>query len=105
MSNRRTMAEAKALVGRYQKSGLSVKVFCREEGIKPVTLYYWLKRFRSLPDQEASSLVPVCLEGMGAGFGAGQRQGIDLVYPNGVRLLVPEGSDLQLLRELVLLYR
>jgi len=105
MRDRRTLAEAKALVGRYQMSGLSVKAFCAEEMINPVTLYYWLKRLRVLQNQETSTLVPVCIEGSGGRFDSGHHQGIELVYPNGVRLSVPPGSDPNLIRELVLLYR
>lgn len=105
MRDRRTLAEAKALVGRYQMSGLGVKAFCAEEMINPATLYYWLKRLRALRNQEASTLVPVCIEGAGGRFELGHHQGIELVYPNGVRMSVPPGCDPNLIRELVLLYR
>lgn len=99
------MAQAKALVGRYQMSGLSVKAFCAEELINPVTLYYWRKRLHLLENQEPSMLVPVRLD-----RSEPERQtdtaakGIELIYPNGVRLSVPRDGDLNMIRELVMLY-
>jgi transposase-like protein len=62
MRDRRTLAQAKALLERYQMSGLSVKAFCAEEFINPVTLYYWRKRLHQLESQEPSMLVPVRLD-------------------------------------------
>lgn len=104
MRDCRTLAQAKALLERYQMSGLSVKAFCAEEFINPVTLYYWRKRLHQLESQEPSMLVPVRLERSGPVCSKEEVTGIELVYPNGVRLSVPTSSDLRVIRELVMLY-
>jgi len=104
MRDRRNPAEAKALLGRYQMSGLSVKAFCAEEFISPVTFYYWRKRLDLLDNQEPSILVPVCLEKSEPEPSTDGLKVLELVYPNGVHLSVPMGSDLNMIRELVLLY-
>ena len=104
MRDRRSPAEAKALVGRYQMSGLSVKAFCAEEFISPVTLYYWRKRLNLLENQEPSMLIPVCLDSSETEQSTDGLKSLELVYPNGVHLSVPMGSDLNMIRELVMLY-
>jgi hypothetical protein len=104
MRDRRTPAQAKALVGRFQMSGLSVKAFCAEEFISPVTLYYWRKRLNLLENQETSMLIPVRLDQSEPERSADGFKGFDIVYPNGVHLSVPLGSDLNTIRELVMLF-
>ncbi|MCH8515513.1 MAG: transposase, partial [Cyclobacteriaceae bacterium] len=32
------------LIERWRQSGKSVKGFCKQEGVSPSTLYYWLKK-------------------------------------------------------------
>lgn len=104
MRDRRSLAEAKALIGRYQMSGLSVKAFCAEEFISPVTFYYWRKRLNLLENQEPSMLIPVRLDQSEPERITGGRKGFDIVYPNGVHLSIPMGSDLNTIRELVMLF-
>ena len=104
MRDRRTPAQAKTLIERYQMSGLTVKAFCAEEFISPVTLYYWRKRLNLLENQEPSLLIPVCLDPSDPGRPSGGLDGLELVYPNGVRLSIPVGSDLDTIRELVMLF-
>lgn len=103
MRDRRTLAQAKALLERYQMSGLSVKAFCAEEFINPVTLYYWRKRLNQLESQEPSMLVPVRLDRSVPERSKEEVTGIELVYPNGVRLSLSTSSDLRVIRELVML--
>ena len=104
MRDRRSPAQAKALVGRYQISGLSVKAFCAEEFISPVTLYYWRKRLNLLENQEPSMLIPVRLDQSEPERPTDELKGLELVYPNGVHLSIPMGSDLNTIRELVMLF-
>jgi transposase-like protein len=104
MRDRRSPAQAKALVERYQVSGLSVKAFCAEEFISPVTLYYWRKRLNLLENQEPSMLIPVRLDQSEPERSMEGLKGLELVYPNGVRLSIPMGSDLNTIRELVMLF-
>ena len=43
---RRTQQEVKALLGRYHKSGKTVRAFCEAEGVSESVLYRWLGRAR-----------------------------------------------------------
>lgn len=101
MKERRTMAEAITIMERQQSSGLSVQAFCTVEKINPVTFYYWRKRKRLKEHPETSVLVPVCIEKTGEQAGP-NRETLELTYPNGVRLSVPRGCELNLIRELVM---
>lgn len=104
MRDRRSLAQAKALVERYQMSGQTVKAFCAEEFISPVTLYYWRKRLNLLANQETATLLPVRLDHSESGHQTDGFKGFELVYPNGVHLSIPMGSDLNTIRELVMLF-
>ena len=75
-----------------------------KECIKPVTFYYWRKHLGIIENQEPSTLIPVCLDKSGTDNVKNAGKNLELAYPNGVRLLIPEGSDLNLLRELVMLF-
>lgn len=90
------------MMERYVLSGQSVQVFCAAEQIKPVTFYYWRKRLHMQENPESSILVPVCIEKVGPPSRT-DRETLELAYPNGVRLFVPHGSELNLIRELVML--
>ncbi|MCH8515965.1 MAG: hypothetical protein LAT68_06520 [Cyclobacteriaceae bacterium] len=37
------------LIERWRQSGKSVKGFCKQEGVSPSTLYYWLKKLNGNP--------------------------------------------------------
>lgn len=104
MRDRKTLAQGKTLIERYQMSGLSVKAFCAEEFISPFTLYYWRKRLNQLDSQESSELVPVRLDRSESDRSRGEDKGLELIYPNGVRISVPMGCDPAVIRELVTLY-
>ena len=104
MRDRRTLAEAKALIERHQMSGLSIQAFCAEEFINPVTFYYWRKRLRMIENQEPSMLIPVCLDKSETDHVKDVSKSLELTYPNGVHLSIPGGIDLNLIRELVMLF-
>lgn len=105
MRKRKTIAQAKSLMERYQLSGLSVASFCTSEQISTVTFYYWRRCLHELNGQVASMLVPVCFDKPEA---HGEEHSIEsryeVTYPNGVRLSVSSGESLAQLRELVKLF-
>jgi len=90
------------MMERQQYSGLSVQEFCAQEYIHPVTFYYWRKRLSQREDTASPVLVPVCLE-QGPRLGQHATTAIELHYPNGVRLSLPQNSSLSLIRSLILL--
>lgn len=100
MRERRTLAEAATMMEQRQTSGLSVKAFCRAGNINPATYYYWHKQLRLKENPETSRLIPVCIEKREQHYRPNNKN-IELTYPNGVRLSVPLGYELNLIRELV----
>lgn len=99
---RRSITEAAAMIEQRQSSGLSVQAFCVNKNINPATYYYWHQRLRLEESSETPMLVPISIEKPIRGYGI-NRDNLELTYPNGVRLSVAQGSDLGLIRELILI--
>ena len=102
MKGRRTLTEAAVMIEHRQSSGLSVHAFCASENINPATYYYWQQRLRMNESRETPMLIPISIEK------PGQRNvinlaNLELLYPNGVRLSVPQGSEINMIRELILI--
>ena len=102
MKDRKTIAEATTMMENRQSSGLSVQAFCEAENINLATYYYWRKRLQLNDNPATSRLIPVCIEKPGQHPGRNM-ESLELTYPNGVRLSVPPGCELNLIRELVLI--
>ena len=100
MNERKTMAEVTAIMENQQSSGLNVRAFCLAENIIPATYYSWRKRWNE--NSEIPMLVPVSFKNAGRQSGINQ-ENLELIYPNGVRLSVPQGCEMNLIRELVLI--
>ena len=99
---KRTLVEAALMMEHRQLSGLSVQAFCAAKKINPATYYYWHQRLRLKESSETPMLVPISIEKPIRGYGI-NRDNLELTYPNGVRLSVAQGSDLGLIRELILI--
>ena len=83
------------LVESYKASGLSRAVFCAEHGVSMSKFGYWYRKYHEFSSKTPSSFIPLNLDGV-------PRAGYELVYPNGVRLLLPE-LDLSVLKSLLCL--
>ena len=83
-------------------SGLTVQAFCVAENINPATYYYWRKHLRSKENPESTNFIPVCIE-KSEQQQETNRENLELTYPNGVRLSVSVGCELNLIRELILI--
>jgi transposase-like protein len=107
--------EAEAIVGEYEKSGLTQRVFARKNGIGVSTLQYWLRRrgrrsSASTGTQTWSakatrevSLLEVDVKGVPRVGSAGEER-YELEWADGMRLRVPRGfgkEELKALLELV----
>ena len=98
MKGRRTLAGAALLIERQKSSGVSVVAFCKKEKINLATYYYWHQRLRKNP--EVTNIIPVSFEKARIPEFPGNEV-IELVYPNGVRLSIPFGCELSIIRQLV----
>ena len=102
MKGRRTLTEAAAMIESRQSSGLTVRAFCEAEKLNLATYYYWHQRLRLRESEETSMLVPISIEKSGQRCES-NRENLELTYPNGVRISVPQYSELNLIRELILI--
>lgn len=105
----------------HQESGLNVREFCSNEGIKPSTFYYWLKKLQKEKPKgkQAKGFIPLVVKpssGVDQRYAKSNSQSIaadntredvvflEVVYPNGTLLRVRKDLDLSHLRALIHLY-
>ncbi len=102
MKGRRTLTEVAAMIERRQSSGLTVRAFCEAENLNLATYYYWHQRLRFKENEETPMLVPISIE-KPMQHSESNRESLELTYPNGVRISVPRNSEMNLIRELILI--
>jgi len=90
------------MVERRRSSGLTVHAFCEAENLNLATYYYWHQRLRFKESEETPTLIPISIEKPGQ-HSEVNRENLELTYPNGVRISVPRHSELNLIRELILI--
>ncbi len=93
MSRTERAQEMLAHVAAWKKSGKSRKSYCEEHCINPHTMAYWCIKARSAA--VPSGFAPVELVAGG---------GIEVCYPNGVRLVLPTGMPMTQVAAYVRLY-
>lgn len=106
MARIRTRERMAILLRRWQRSGQTAAAFCRRHGIKPQRLSYW-KRVLGLAGpvvprgsrRARSRFVPVRL------VEAGGAAPVEILLASGDRLVVHDGSSLELLRRAVAILR
>ena len=109
----------KELLRLQEDSGLTVKEFCKNEGLKPSTFYYWRKKlgtqsrkkdFISLVVQPPEASIAQSRKGTDistvcpSGKETGSDAFFELTYPNGTLLRIRKDLDLSQLRALIHLY-
>ncbi|MGE8422145.1 IS66 family insertion sequence element accessory protein TnpA [Sphingobacterium thalpophilum] len=82
-----------AMIADWQRSGMSKKRYCAENGINEATFYYWFSLSKENDTSRGGFIA------MDKTCGKGD---VEVIYPNGVRIKV--GTDLGLLSQLILLY-
>jgi len=130
-----TIEKYKEVHARYEASGLSVEQFCMNELIARSRFYYWLRKYRKLPDKSVSikshtanadtgrkeqGFIPVWIGSTSAGKqqGAkvtgeevalssvhGQPAYMEISYQNGTTVRLGGARDMELVRTLILLSR
>ena len=107
-----SVREAEEMVGEYEKSGRTQRVFAREIGIGVSTLQYWLRRKarrrpqsvgrkpRSSGESREVALLEVEVEGL-PGVGSVGAERYELEWADGMRLRVPRGFGREELRALL----
>lgn len=80
-------------VATWKASGRSRKRYCTEHGLNVHTMNYWCAKVRH--GKVPGGFVPLEV---------GASDGVELRYPNGVRLLLPAGTDMAQVAAYVRLY-
>jgi transposase len=86
------------VIGRWRRSGRSVRAFCRAEGINEPKFYWWRRRLE-LAEQPKPSFLPVHVVANDADQPTARN--IEVVLANGRSLRVPPGFDPHTLKALV----
>ena len=92
-----------ALIRQWESGGLSQVQFIHQQGIAKSTFGYWRKKYlkETGSSKRKENFIPVKIARTGiANNSAGA---IELVYPNGVRLVCSAGIDLSRLKPLIVL--
>jgi hypothetical protein len=98
------------LISQQKESGLSVKMFCVNEGIAESTFYYWQKRIRNEVGEKR--FIPLVVNTAGTNLQKlaqtetyhPQRYSdnqFEIIYPNGIILRIKADQDLAGLRALI----
>jgi hypothetical protein len=93
MSRTERAQEMLAHVAAWKNSGKSCKSYCTEQGLNPHTMAYWCAKAGRV--DAPSGFAPVELVAGG---------GIEVCYPNGVRLVLPAGMPMAQVAAYVRLY-
>lgn len=108
----------KVIYDDFLESGLSIRSYCSNQRINEAKFYYWQRKMKNhLPprhgfvplvfDKDRSDIRP-SLSFSGnrrPGLETGESSFCEITYPNGVRLRLHAGADLQTLRGLLMLER
>ena len=95
--NKRSRQEWFSLIERCESSEITVKEFCKTQGINPSNYYYWMKRFRTKePDFAPLEITSKALVSGSSVY--------ELVYPNGVTLRLGQVVGLGELSQLLRLF-
>jgi hypothetical protein len=88
-----------SLIEVWHGSGKSQLEFCKEKDIAYSKFHYWLKRYRSQSSltETASGFVPVSVKRQAVG----RTGSLELVYPDGRRLIFHQDVDPSFLRTLL----
>lgn len=115
-----TLQQFEDIFDRYQASGLRIKEFCRNESIVESKFYYWQKRLQehNYRTGRESGFIPIVFSGSNPSPTSKEvvphqpvpehvdptmGNTIEIVYPNGVTVRVPVGTDTTQLHSLILL--
>ena len=106
-----SIEEFKTIHQDWKQSGLSVREYCTNIGMKDSKFYYWKQKLHAGSDSlSCGSFVPVNIQ---SGIRGRQETGTcksgnsalcEVVYPNGVTVRVTSGMTLDQLRQMVTLF-
>lgn len=104
---RYTKTQMFTLIRNWELSGASQKQFLRYYGIARSTFGYWRTKYLKDTDRDNKDkkFIPIKISDStnASAPSCGRTEAIEIVYPNGVRLVCPSSMDLSLLKPLIVL--
>jgi len=92
----KTQTEMESLLLKYEQYSGTKKTFCAEQGIRPHTLYYWQRKLtEQSPSKRNNKFIALEVE---KPISTGQ---IEVAYPNGNRVLLPQDCSFPLIEQLL----
>jgi len=88
-----------ALIKTCTEMGISNRAFCEREGISEALFYYWQKKYRGTLEKYEDKFIPVRID-----KSLDCIHEIEICYPNGVRVKLPQGFDLSKARSFISLF-
>jgi transposase-like protein len=112
-----TLSTFKRLFQEYQDSGLNVQDFSSNQGFAPSTFYYWKKQLVESSQHQPERFVPLVFDTHQPAIGkrtvqspikrvnaTGNHAPIELVFPNGTKMVIRDNLDMRLLKAIVHLF-
>ncbi|NRA13204.1 MAG: hypothetical protein HRT57_14750 [Crocinitomicaceae bacterium] len=100
--------EMEFTIALWQESGLSQYAFCKREGLARSTFQYWAKKFngdKPIPKSKAKKFLSVNLSGpSNSRMLTPISAGLEIHFPNGVKVCCPTGFSQEGLERLIHLY-
>lgn len=93
-----------SMIRKWESSGLSQEKFIGQHGIPKSTFGYWRKKYLKETSHKTKKdkFIPVKVSDTAKSI-ENNSGAIEVVYPNGVRLVCSEGMDLSRLKPLIVL--
>jgi transposase-like protein len=112
-----TLSTFKRLFQEYQESGLNIKDFCANQSLAPSTFYYWRNKLEETSQHHPTSFVPLVFDShqpatdnptvqplMNSNHSSGNNAPIEVVFPNGTKMVLRDNVDMRLLKAIVHLF-
>ena len=94
----KTAEEMRSILKSFSSYSGTKKEFCQEQGIKLHILSYWLQKFKKSANKPASNkFIPLQVD---RPIPIKDKH-IEFYYPNGLRLVLPNDTQLKVLRALI----
>ena len=104
-NKKRSKEQMYALIHQWEKSGLNQKQFLRQQGVAKSSFAYWrnkyLGEFGKSKSKGKGGFIPVKIAKVD--YKDSSVGELELVYPNGIRLVCPSNIELPRLKPLIIL--
>lgn len=91
---RQSKEAIQSIVNDYYQSGMSVRVYAKQKGINNSTLNYWLKKGNSLEEKNQTKGFKKVKPNV-------ELHSAEVIYPNGVRIVLYSGLTSEQLVKLI----